>query len=253
MLQLQSIPRTTLDVLKTLAKQPFIHDFYLVGGTALSLYWGHRLSEDIDLFTERKVNLDKLEEEIASIKGAQMDSKNPIGRTYTINGIKCDFLNYPYPFLYPPFISDELQLANINDVVSLKLGAIANRGAKKDLYDLYYILQKYSMEQLLKLYQQKYNVTDVFPLLKSLTYFNDAEDELPPKLLIAPFTTWYQVEIHSTKSKIRIVLTVMEGFVLPSQFNTDNSCYFCLKQIAKNASCTRQKNLFYFRFSSGHS
>ena len=194
MLQFKSVPRATLDVLKFLIEQTFINDFYLVGGTALALYWGHRISVDIDLFTDRNVDLDRLEAQINAMGYSQLDSKNPIGRIYTIKNIKCDFLNYPYPFLYPPLISDGLQVAHVDDVVSLKLGALANRGAKKDIYDLYYILQKYSISQLSQLYRKKFNVTDVLPLIKSLAYFEDAEEQLPPKLLIDKSLTWPQVK-----------------------------------------------------------
>lgn len=136
MLQFQSVPRATLDVLNFLKGQPFIKDFYLVGGTALALYWGHRTSVDLDYFTEKNVNLDQLDGMLSKLPDAIMDSKNPIGRIYTIKKIKCDFLNYPYPFLLPPIVEKGVSLAHIDDVVGLKLGAIANRGAKKDFYEI---------------------------------------------------------------------------------------------------------------------
>ncbi len=195
MLQYESIPRTTLDVLNLLIKQPFIDDFYLVGGTALALYWGHRISIDIDYFTDRNIDLDKFEEKINQLENSRMDSKNPIGRIYTVKEVKCDFVNYPYRFLHPPAKqSDGLILAHIDDVVSLKLGAISNRGAKKDIYDLYFILQYYSIDQLVELYKRKYNVTDIFPLVKSLTYFGDAEEQLPPQLLLEKSLTWPHIK-----------------------------------------------------------
>ena len=177
-----------------LMKQTFINDFCLVGGTALSLYWGHRTSIDIDLFTDRNVDLDQLEGKINSMDGALLQSKNPIGRIYEIKEVKCDFVNYPYSFLYPPVQSGGITLAHLDDVMSLKLGALANRGAKKDIYDFYYILQHYSIDQLVDLYKTKFKVADVFPLLKSLTYFGDAEKELPPELLKDKSLTWLQVK-----------------------------------------------------------
>lgn len=193
MLQFNAIPRVTMDVLKTLMRQPWITDFNLVGGTALALYWGHRVSADIDFFTDKKVNLDDLEGKINQITSAVIISKNPIGRSYSITDITCDFVNFPYSFFYPPQTEDDFSVAHIDDVVSLKLGALANRGAKKDFYDLYYILQYYKLEQLIELYKKKFKVADVFPLLKSLVYFGDAEDELPP-LLLKEQLTWPQVK-----------------------------------------------------------
>jgi len=169
-------------------------DFNLVGGTALALYWGHRLSVDIDFFSDKKINLDDLEGEISQIPGAMLFSKNPIGLVYIINNIKTDFVNFPYSFFYPSQSKEEFFIANIDDVVSLKLGALANRGAKKDFYDLYYVLQHYRLDQLIELYQKKFNVADVLPLLKSLIYFEDAEDGLPPVLLKDKKLTWPQVK-----------------------------------------------------------
>ena len=121
-------------------------------------------------------------------------SKNPIGLIYFVNEIKCDFVNFPYPFFYPPQTDEGFPIAHIDDVVSLKLGALANRGAKKDFYDLYYILQHYSLEQLIELYRKKFKVADALPLLKSLLYFGDAEDELPPAILKDKLLTWPQVK-----------------------------------------------------------
>ena len=194
MLQINAVPGATLDVLKTLMCQSWIKDFNLVGGTALALYWGHRVSVDIDFFTDKKVNLDDLEGKLNQVPGAMLVSKNPIGLIYSISETKCDFVNFPYPFFYPPQTDEGFPVAHIDDVVSLKLGALANRGAKKDFYDLYYILQHYGLEQLIELYRKKFRVADVLPLLKSLVYFGDAEDELPPALLKDKKLTWPQVK-----------------------------------------------------------
>ncbi len=200
MLQYQSVPRATLDVLKFLSEQPFIKDFNLVGGTALALYWGHRISVDLDFFTDKNINLDLLDSRLGLITDTVLENKNPIGRIYVVKETKCDFLNYPYPFAYPPVIQDGIQLAHIDDVVSLKLGALANRGAKKDIYDLYYILQHYTIEKLTELYKNKYKVTDIFPLLKSLMYFGDAEGHPPPDLIKDKTLTWPQVKMFIEKT-----------------------------------------------------
>ncbi len=100
MLQLNAVSRATLDVLETLAQQSWLADFNLVGGTALALYWGHRLSIDIDFFSDQKINLNDLEGKINLIPGAMLLSKNPIGLVYTINTIKSDFVNFPYRFFF---------------------------------------------------------------------------------------------------------------------------------------------------------
>lgn len=183
-----------MDILGLLMRQSWISNFNLIGGTALALYWGHRVSVDIDFFSDKNVNLDELEGKINQIDSSVLVSKNPIGRFYSISGIKCDFVNFPYKFLYPSQNEGGFYIAHIDDIVSLKLGALANRGAKKDFYDLYYILHHYTVEQLTELYKKKFNVADVFPLLKSIVYFEDAEDELPPLLLKEKRLTWVQIK-----------------------------------------------------------
>jgi len=113
MLQFQSVPGATLDVLKLLSGKEFLKDFRLVGGTALALFWGHRVSVDLDFFTDQNVNLDVLEKGLDEIEDSRMDSKNPIGRIYTLKKVKCDFPNYPYPFQYPvpPLLIKDKKLA----------------------------------------------------------------------------------------------------------------------------------------------
>ena len=135
-----------------------------------------------------------LEGKLSQVTKAMLVSKNPIGLIYSVNEVKCDFVNFPYPFFYPTQTDEGFSIAHIDDVVSLKLGALANRGAKKDFYDLFYILQHYRIEQLMELYKKKFKVADALPLLKSLVYFGDAEDELPPALLKDKQLSWPQVK-----------------------------------------------------------
>lgn len=204
MLQQQAVPRTAMDVLKLLSGQRFLDDFRLVGGTALALYWGHRTSVDIDLFTNTKIPLVELEKKLGELNSSLQISKNPIGLTYSILSVKCDFLIYPYSFMHSPLIENNIRLAHIEDIITLKLGAIANRGARKDFVDLYYILERYSLSELLLLYSKMYNINEHFSLLKSMTYFGDAEDQETPKLLIDQNLTWEKI-------KKTIIRKVSEG------------------------------------------
>jgi hypothetical protein len=52
MLYTQAVSTTTLGILKELMSYDFLESFYLVGGTSIALQKGHRISDDIDLFTE---------------------------------------------------------------------------------------------------------------------------------------------------------------------------------------------------------
>ncbi len=63
--------------------------------------------------------------------------------------------------------------------LALQLG---NRVSKKDFYDIHFLLQKMTLPEMLDLYAQKFEHTTVFHVLKSLTYFGDAEDQLDPQV-----------------------------------------------------------------------
>jgi predicted nucleotidyltransferase component of viral defense system len=193
-LQKQAISNSTFNVLKKLGGLDFLNDFNLVGGTALALYWGHRISDDIDLFTDKKKELLFLEGELNKIPGAKFQKRTDISIVYFVDDIKTDLLIYPYPFQQRPHREENIQIAALDDIVTMKLGAITNRGAKKDFIDLYYILQHYSLEKLCNLYIEKYRTNDLFALFRSITFFDDAEPQEMPEMLIDKHLTWNAVK-----------------------------------------------------------
>ncbi len=159
----------------------FKSDFYLAGGTALALQLGHRDSVDFDFFTEKDFNTEELFEKLQdifreySVKKIQ-EEKN----TLTIivdNDIKLSFFTYKYPLVKPLIEEEFLRLASIEDIACMKLSAIISRATEKDYVDLYFILQKYKLADLLKLTIQKFPSLDEALILKSLTYFNDVVEE----------------------------------------------------------------------------
>jgi predicted nucleotidyltransferase component of viral defense system len=159
-----------LGLLKKIRANNIFNNLRLVGGTALALQIGHRKSVDIDLFG--KINL--ADDEI---------------------------VKYPYPWIYDPIIEDNPVLAHILDIASMKLSAITNRGTKKDFIDIYFLLQNYTLKDILRLYEKKYPDGSVFFVLKSLVYFEDAENEPMPEM----FTdiSWEEVKnfiVEQTKN-----------------------------------------------------
>ena len=75
----------------------------------------------------------------------------------------------------------------------MKLSAITNRGVKKDFYDVYFLVQKHGFTQLCGWYQQKFETNNLFMLLKSLTYFDDAEQSQAP-VLLTETVSWTMVK-----------------------------------------------------------
>lgn len=194
MLYLQAIDPGSLDLLKKLMAGPGFRDFILVGGTGLALQLGHRLSDDLDLFSEQPfepLQLLALLEPYGKVivTGEAVNTLNCF-----INGIKVDFLRYPYPLISDLFVEDEIRIAGIPDITAMKLSAIAQRGSRKDFYDLNELMNQYPLSELLLFFKNKFPSVDTFHILRSLTYFDDADQEKDPVVLRK--VNWSQVKTN---------------------------------------------------------
>ena len=94
--------------------------------------------------------------------------------------VDLDFVNYRYPWIDSPVIENGVCLAGIRDIAAMKVSAIIGRGTKKDFIDLYYLLEKFSLREILDLYMRKYPDGNMFIAMKSLSYFEDAESDPMP-------------------------------------------------------------------------
>lgn len=183
MLQYRAIHKETLELLKELMIFPDLMEFSLAGGTGLAIQLGHRISVDLDLFTAKDFDSEKILNYLISKWNIEIFVKEKNSLNLSINNIKVDILSHKYPNVLEHVILDNIRLYSITDIGLMKLTAIANRGAKKDFYDLYFLLQEYDILQLLELYRTKYKNINSFHLIKSLIYFDDAEIEPDPVLL----------------------------------------------------------------------
>lgn len=192
MLQKQVLDGSTLELLKELMRTPCCKGFELGGGTALALRLGHRISVDLDLFTPSTFARAQLamdlgrEFELEILEQAQ---NTLLGR---IQGVRVDLIRYSYPQLQEGDVIEGIRILSLPDIAAMKLSALANRGAKKDFYDIAKLCQACGFTTLLKWYRDKFPQTDLFPLLKSLQYFEDAELEPEPALLDCP--DWQEVK-----------------------------------------------------------
>lgn len=183
MLYYQTIDSKTLELLKELQQIPEFSKLNLVGGTSLALQIGHRKSVDIDLFG--KFDLDDFQFSIVlrQFKSIKLLNNSQNIKTYLINGIKVDFVNYPYPWLEDHKTTDKIRLSGISDIAAMKLAAITGRGTKKDFVDLFFLFNRFSLEQMIGFYRNKFPDGSEFMVIKSLTYFEDAENEALPVML----------------------------------------------------------------------
>lgn len=155
----------------------------LVGGTALALQYGHRQSVDLDVFGKIPEDADMMEDVLSGIGDLQVLKVSERIRIYFINKIKVDFVDYSrYPWIDSPVVEDGIRLASPKDIAAMKVNAAEGRGTKKDFIDIYFLLQHYSLADILGFYSKKYPEHTEFRALMSLTYFEDAEEQLMPKM-----------------------------------------------------------------------
>ena len=199
MLQKQAVKPELLELLEQLMLVDEFTNFNLVGGTALALYEGHRLSVDIDMFGRSDIDPDKFTDILKEKGETIILSQSPKILIFSINGIKVDFVDYNFELLEPLTIIEGIRLVSKKDIVAMKLNAIAGRGSKKDFIDVFQLLNEFTLTEMLTFYSQKYPNGSEFMVLKSMLYFDDAENE-PDPLMIIPIS-WEEV-------KERIVLEV---------------------------------------------
>ena len=198
MLHYSTIEPHTLDILKKLMHLPELDDFLLVGGTALSLYYGHRLSIDIDLFStatfDKEALIPTLEKRFPGFTYA--NSPNPLGLFAFIDNIKVDLVNYHNnPPIATPFVENGLRLTSLSDIMAMKVAAILKRAVKKDFWDISELLNHYTIEDIINNYNKKYpNQQLLISIPQALTYFADAEESEEPVSLKGQ--TWGKVKKH---------------------------------------------------------
>ncbi len=158
-----------------------LSSFYLAGGTALSLQMGHRISYDLDFFTQEVFDSDKLLKSLNEVfKLHDVTITDGSLRGFT-DDCEISFFLYQYPLINKKEIYDNIFLASIKDIALMKIIAIGSRGSKKDFYDLYFILKNYySITDLFDSFPKKFGQNDLneFHYIKSLTFFElaDADD-----------------------------------------------------------------------------
>ena len=179
------INQKTKCLLAVLEKSKAINNFYLAGGTALALQLGHRKSIDLDWFNQKSFNTIKLKSDLVKVGKIVIKSEEKDTLNLNLSGVRLSFINYPYKLLLSLLNWQNIKIADYRDIACMKLDAVSSRGSKKDFIDLYFILQIFSLPELLRLFDRKYKEIDYnrLHILKSLTYFIDADKEPMPIML----------------------------------------------------------------------
>lgn len=167
-----------------LMKLEVLKNFSLVGGTALALKYGHRNSVDLDLFCHKKFDHEPISKALIKEfgKGYAAESKNAKwGLFCYINDVKVDIVYYPHPLIADIEKSEGVRMYNDKDIIAMKLNAILGRGAKKDFWDLYELLQHYSLGEMIAFHEAKFpeqNLMITIP--QAIIYFADANETQAP-------------------------------------------------------------------------
>lgn len=179
--------------------------FYLAGGTGLALRFGHRLSRDLDFFTTDLFNEHLLLQYAHRINGFSLVAKAPHTLHAVIQGTKVTFLGYAYPVLFPLAQFLGVAVADPRDIACMKISAIVSRGTKRDFVDLYAAAQRFGLGDLVQLFDRKYSQTryNKLHILKSLTFFDDAEKDPMPYMLIP--LDWVQVKEFFVREASRLI------------------------------------------------
>jgi hypothetical protein len=180
MLQTQAVNKELLELLKKIMQSVVFDDFILVGGTGLALQIGHRESVDIDMFGNCEIDEELFAQTLRSFGSFEVIKKSERIFICSINGIRVDLVNYSYPLLIDYVTVEGLRIASKEDIAAMKLNAIAGRGKRKDFIDLYFLLNLFSLDEMIGFYLRKYFDGSKFQVIKSLIWFSDAETELAP-------------------------------------------------------------------------
>lgn len=191
-------------MLKKLVADDLCAGFYLAGGTALALQLGHRRSIDFDLFSSDPFDSAKKVRDLDQAGKFELFHQDKDTVNGSLDGVRLSFFYYKYRLLQPLLAYETLAIARKLDIAAMKVQAIAGRGSRKDFIDLYFLMKEYSLSKIMTAYSGKFGsrLANRYHVFKSLLYFNDAEEEAMPRMLVP--VSWPQVKktIQSEVKKI---------------------------------------------------
>ena len=171
-----TVSTKTLATLKQLMGDEKLSGFILVGGTALALQIGHRMSVDIDLFATKEFDRPALSKYLTSQYGFRLPVYSDVSIRGFIGNLKTDLVYYENGFLREPIVIDGIRMAGIEDIAVIKLEAIANvQNRTKDYVDIAFLSEHLSLEKMLSGFKEKFEQDEMLAL-RSLNVFSQVKD-----------------------------------------------------------------------------
>jgi len=196
MLHTETVEPRTLALLEKLMTLTSLHQFSLVGGTALALRYGHRSSVDLDLFFHEKFDSVNIENELMREFGADFDYESghkQFGIFCYIQKIKVDIVYFPHLPIEEFVTENKIRMYSSADISAMKIQAILGRGKKKDFWDLYELLQHFSLQQMIDWHKRKYpSQMLAISIPNAISYFVDADESETPVSFKGQ--TWEQIK-----------------------------------------------------------
>ena len=184
MLHIKTVEPSTFAILKRLMDIPEMKDFYLVGGTALSLMYGHRISVDLDMFSTTKFENSVISTALAKEFGDGFiaDELKPFfGIFCYINDVKVDIVRYPHPLIRPTLAIEGVRMFSMEDIIAMKVQAVLGRAKKKDFWDIAELLKHFTIDDFVKFHKEKFATQNLYITVpQAISYFADADESEDP-------------------------------------------------------------------------
>ncbi len=196
MLHLETVKPHTFSILEELMAINELKSFQLVGGTALSLLYGHRISVDLDLFSNEEFDNEVVTSALKQHFGSRFieeEKTKRFGVFCFIDDIKVDIIRYQHPIIFPTQQIGKIRMYSVQDIMAMKVQAILGRGKKKDFWDIAELLKQFTIKDFIEFHKQKYSTQNLLITVpQAFTYFDDANDGEDPISL--KNQTWESVQ-----------------------------------------------------------
>jgi hypothetical protein len=200
-----TLPERVKAVLKKITPVVRAERFYLAGGTGLAVQIGHRVSEDLDFFGEGPFDPNSL---LLTLKAETDSSEEIMIETRTLlvilGGVRCSFFFYEVPLIYKPVLFKRLHVADWRDIVAEKFKTVSQRGSKRDFYDIFAVIRskRLTIEEAVSIFKKRFGQTGLnsYHVLRSMTYFEDADGEPDPNMLKDYAFGWEEVKSFFVKN-----------------------------------------------------
>ncbi|MDD3527529.1 MAG: nucleotidyl transferase AbiEii/AbiGii toxin family protein, partial [Bacteroidales bacterium] len=130
MLHTETVDGATLELIRQLQADPVLEGFVLVGGTALSLQIGHRISIDIYFFTRNDFDAQQLLQHLEQKYQFQEQYRHINTLKGIVNGVFVDFITHNYHMIKPNEHIEKITMASRPDIAAMKVNAIAGNGTR---------------------------------------------------------------------------------------------------------------------------